>query len=197
MKMLVIGDSQEHIEELKLHGYDLELKQIDVGHGCNLGAWVVEVLGKVGIVGVAADVIALGCFLNDIKSAYEGFKGFKDMIDKWRGKYKTRIYYEEDILVNIALGYVIDEYYPASIDYIKLTAQTKVKLGSVGFYAVQNYGYSKESLEGSPETLNYFVFEVKSDDLESDTEIVTCQIYSNGEVLTLNKTPISTGVNIN
>ncbi|TBX12778.1 hypothetical protein [Clostridium perfringens] len=61
--------------------------------------------------------------------------------------------------------------------------KVKVNLGARGLFARQNSMFSKDSLEGSPEYIEYFVFQVITDDNEFDNSIVRSEILSTGKIL--------------
>ena len=194
-ELLLLESSQEDIAKLNLAGLELVSKEVDIGHGCNILAYLIEFMQNHGIETISA-IVTVGCYINDIKGALEGFNWLKDIINKVFGKNKPTIYYCEDLVVAIALNYIIEQYEQISIEYIHLLNKVKTPLGLLGYYAVQNYGYEPNSLGGSPESIYYLTFELTSDELESDREIVTCQVLSNGRVISFNNISISTGPNL-
>ncbi|EHK2349172.1 MAG: hypothetical protein ACLRYN_15385 [Clostridium perfringens] len=114
------------------------------------------------------------------KDAIEGFNFLFNKVKEKINKDET-IYYNEDFLQVIVLEKIL-EHYP-SLREFKLIKKVKVNLGARGLFARQNSMFSKDSLEGSPEYIEYFVFQVITDDNEFDNSIVRSEILSTGKIL--------------
>lgn len=193
--LLILENEINYSEKFKSAGLEVRSDKIDVGQGCNLRAEVIEFIQNNPWL-IIVTAIKVGTKLKDIKDALEGFNWFKDKVKEVLGDTKPKVYYSEEMLVAMAVNNIIEKYRGICIDTIQLKDSVKTKIGSLGYYAIQNYGYSKKSLEGSPESIYYFVFEISSEQLQSDWEVVTCQVLSTGEVTMCNNIPVSTGPNL-
>ncbi|EOU1674265.1 hypothetical protein JJB75_17020 [Clostridium perfringens] len=162
---------------------DIEFKTIecDIGHGCNILSTGIEFYGYAkDLIHGLSIVIATGVAIKEIKDAIEGFNFLFNKVKEKINKDET-IYYNEDFLQVIVLEKIL-EHYP-SLREVNLIKKVKVNLGARGLFARQNSMFSKDSLEGSPEYIEYFVFQVITDDNEFDNSIVRSEILSTGKIL--------------
>lgn len=193
---LIVDMYENEVERLNKVGLKCKGRECDIGHGCNIPGLGIEL----DINFIASIIIGVGLHLNDIKGAVEGYKYVKDKIKEVffnnEKEYYGEVYYGEDILKLRVLERIIAEYKDKKISQIKLINQSKVKVGASGMFSVQNYGFSEESLEGSPQFIGYFVFEVWLDDLDYDYDLVRCEILSNSNIISFNKTPIDVSYGI-
>lgn len=185
---LIVTMDENEVEKLNKVGLKCKSIECDIGHGCNIPGLGIEIDINV----IASIVMGVGLYLNDVKGAVDGYKYVKNKIKEVFSNNKE-VYHGEDMLKLRVLERILDEYKDKKISQIKLIGQSKVKVGAMGLYSVQNYGFSQESLEGNPEFIGYFAFEVWVDDLDYDYELIRCEILSNSNIISFNKSPIVLG----
>ena len=191
---LVIDYSDNEIAKLKSTGLDCISKESDIGHGCNLPALGIELCNIItGVIGLGIFALEVGAKVNEIQGAVDGLKVIKNKIKEALGFNNRSIYYSEDILQIEVVDKILEEYKDINITNIKLVNKVKIKTNCTGMYAVQNYAFSAESLEGSPEYIEYFVFEIWSRDFNYDYDLIRCEILSNSKIISFNKTPLWIG----
>lgn len=199
----IICDYDEGIPDI-LRKADLKfnVESIDIGHGCNVLGTCVKLLHE--IPSLFESLISIGSNIAEIKVAYDGFswlfnklKEIKIELSKSNEGYSPSIYLCENILLDIVIKKILDKYNITFNDIysLRLCNSMRVKVGALGLYAIQNHNYSENSLEGSPESIIYYVFELSSKKLKSDREIIRCEILTDGTIKYFDTMSISTGNN--
>lgn len=188
---LVLSMDENEVEKLNKVGLKCNSKECDIGHGYNIPGLGIDL-----DIGTIVDiVVGVGLYLNDIKGAVEGYRYVKNKI-KEAFSNNEEVYYGEDMLKLRVLEKILYEFQGKEISQINLISKSKVKIGATGMYSVQNYGFSEESIEGTPEFIGYFAFEVWVEGLGYDYELVRCEILSNSDIISFNKTPMSLGASL-
>ncbi|MGL4761830.1 MAG: hypothetical protein ACRCWG_10315 [Sarcina sp.] len=194
---IVIYDLEEY--DLPKEVDEMKLRSIDVGHGCNMGMILGEILEH------APEIVEAGLICLEYKANYEVGKYLLGKINEVKGyleqKYKEsklKYYLSEPLIDNVVITKILKELNLKFEDVdIEVNFKHKQKIGSVGYYQIQNQGVAENSLQGSPESIYYYMFSVTSKKLPSDDEIITCEILSNGNIRYFNRLSVSTGCNFN
>lgn len=191
---LVVDYFDNEIEKLNSTGLECVSKDLDIGHGCNipfLGIELCELL--TGAINAGIFALSVGTIVNDINGAIDGLKFIKNKIKEALGNNSGDVYYSENMLQLEVVDKILEDYKDINITNLKLVNKVKVTTSCRGMYAVQNYAFPIESLEGSPEYIEYFVFELWSRDFNHDYDLVRCEILSNSKIISFNKTPMWIG----
>lgn len=180
-----------------------DIKSVDVGHGCNIEAtcFFCETLRY--LPQLIPLLINTGIKLGEVVESYKGYQSAYDLIRNIFKKDSESNHSEEfrlndNILASVAMTEIFRNY---DIDIeklseVKLLHHNKTKIGTLGFYAIQNEGYNENHLEGTPDSINYFTFQFKGDNLPGDYTLATCEILSSGQVRYLSLNPITFGENL-
>lgn len=175
-------------------GLDCVSKETDIGHGCNipfLGIELCEVL--TGAINTGIFALAVGTIVSDIRESIDGLKFIKNKIKEVLGNNFGDVFYSENILQLEVVDKILEEYKDIKITNLKLVNKVKITASCKGMYSVQNYAFPTESLEGSPEYIEYFVFEVWSEDFNHDYDLVRCEILSNSKIISFKQNQMIIG----
>lgn len=182
--LLIVYHEYEDLSYLRVDGLNFNEIQTDIGHGWGIPAMGLELI-KFAFKS-AGVLLSLGTTISDIRNAIEQLKWFKGLLKESFTEQRI-IYYSDEILEIIAANKIIEEYKSINIRSLKLIDKLKINLNvGLGLYSREHYGFSDESLEGRPDTLNYLVFELVSDDLNNLFDIIRIEIRSTGEIMSYN-----------
>lgn len=183
--LLIVYHEYEDLSDLRVAGLDFNEIQTDIGHGWSMPTTGLELIKF--IFGAASMLLLVGTKISDIREAIEQFKWLKNLFKERFDTEQRIIYYGDDILNIIATNKIIEKYKSININSLKLIDRLKINLSAgLGLYSRDYYGFSEESLEGRPDTLNYLVFELVSDDLNNLFDIIRIEIRSTGEIMSYN-----------
>lgn len=190
------------VEMLEDSGVKLNSKSIDIGHGCNVQVICTELIDKLPpLMELVTGGVDIGVKLAAVKAATEGYswllktiREVKEEFTKLKKEKSPEIYFNDDGLLSVIISEILLKYKfkIEDIDSLKLIDRSKIKVGALGYYAIKNYNYSEISLEGSPQSINYYAIELRSSCLESDSEIIRCEILSNGTIKYFDTMSVST-----
>ncbi|EJT5915737.1 hypothetical protein N2W20_000482 [Clostridium perfringens] len=215
---LIVGESLETKEALlkAFQEFDLEicnLDSIDIGSGCNFLSLIGSVVNSIPDLSSLSEVISgayilyvsTGKHIDDFFTATKAYKSLMDKIkmaissyfDKSSDMYSldNPLYFKENFIISNAIMHVLNQYYDGSYDDIeafKLEKEDITKIGVLGRYAIQNHGYSKESLEGSPEKIYYLVFKVHLKNPNNICDLITVLTDSKANIMYCKKFNVDT-----
>lgn len=183
--LLVVYHEYQDLNDLKSEGLNFNELEADIGHGCGMPTMGLEFIKFT--FGTATALLLLGTTISEIRDSIEQLKWVKNIFKEKFGINQRIIYYGDDILNIIATNKIIEGYKSINITSLKLIDKLKVNLSAgLGLYSRDHYGFSEESLEGRPDTLNYLVFQLESDDLNNLFDIIRIEIRSTGEIMSYN-----------
>lgn len=196
-----LDDLKDSINNKEEVFYDI--KSVDVGHGCNIEATCFFCESLRNLPQLIPLLINTGIKLGAVIESYKGYQSaytlFKNIFKKDRESNRSEeLRLSDNILASIAMTKIFDDY---DIDIeklseVKLLHHNKTKIGALGLYAIQNEGYNETQLEGTPDSINYFSFQFRGDELPGDYTLATCEILSNGKVRYLSLNTITLGENL-
>lgn len=175
-------------EMINNSGLKVNYGDVDIGHGTNWPAICAYMQQNVPL--FISGAIWLGVELSKVQKAYEFWGGVVKKLKEVKDNYKQRnneeakIYLGENLLIAIVFDKIFKTYNLSCGDlkYINIVNSTRTKIGALGYYSMHHQNYEEETLQGSPEAINYFVVQLASDKLPLDYQIITCEILTNGQI---------------